>query len=66
MIESNQEFDSSIFQRLDNNQDLEFTSEEFNNDVEFNFKDRFIGLYFKAKYGDLTINPWSISSPLYY
>jgi len=56
-IESNQEFNSSIFQRLDNNQNLDFNSAQFNNDVAFNFKDRFVGLYFKAKYGDLTINP---------
>ncbi|MEM7483758.1 MAG: outer membrane beta-barrel protein [Bacteroidota bacterium] len=55
--QSSQNFDSRIFQILDNGSELDFEEPEFNNRVNFNFSDFYFGLHYKLIAGKLTINP---------
>jgi hypothetical protein len=60
-ILSNQKFNSSIFQFLDNGQQL-FPIPNFNNglsknDIEYNFSDVYLGLHYRVKLGKFTITP---------
>lgn len=55
---SRQKFDSSIFQTLDNQSNVNFTDTAFNNnDVHYNFSDIYFGLKYKVMLGKLMINP---------
>ena len=54
---SYQEFNSGIFQILDDNTRNNFEDEEFNNDVKFSFKDTYAGLHYKFITGIFTFNP---------
>ncbi len=56
-IRSTQKFDSSIFQVLDSGDQNNFTGEEFNNDVKYNFNDVFGSLHYKFITGIFTFNP---------
>lgn len=56
-IQSSQKFNSNIFQILDNNSTLDFTSADLVNDVNFNFSDLFLGFHYKLIAGKFTINP---------
>ena len=55
--QSSQNFNSSIFQILDNNSELSFPNQELNNNVDFSFSDIFLGLHYKLIAGKFTINP---------
>lgn len=55
--QSNQNFNSSIFQILDNQSRLSFSEPELNNRVDFNFSDLFLGFHYKLIAGKFTINP---------
>lgn len=54
---SNQKFKSGIFQILDNGNQNNFIEDEFNNNVEFNFTDVFLGMHYKVKSGKFTFTP---------
>ncbi|MAN59236.1 MAG: TonB-dependent receptor [Flavobacteriaceae bacterium] len=62
---SRQQFDSSIFQLLDNgtSENLSETPEiggenlPLSNDVQFNFTDAFFGLHYKVKLGEFIVTP---------
>lgn len=54
---SRQQFDSSIFQILDDNSQNVFEDDIFNNDVSYTFSDLFLGLNYKLKKGKFTITP---------
>jgi hypothetical protein len=54
---SNQNFNSSIFQILDNASINNLTASENNNSVEYRFIDSFIGLHFKLLSGKFTFTP---------
>ncbi|MBD3583190.1 carboxypeptidase-like regulatory domain-containing protein [Flavobacterium selenitireducens] len=54
---SYQNFDSRIFQILDNEQINELDSPENRNDVSYAFNDAFVGLHYKLLFGAFTINP---------
>src|SRR5690554_1734018 len=54
---SNQKFNSSIFQILDNGNRNNFEADDFNNDVAYTFSDIFLGLHYKLKTGKFTITP---------
>ena len=54
---SNQNFDSGIFQILDNNQQNNLTNPENNNKVNFKFNDAFLGLHYKVLSGKFTFTP---------
>ena len=55
--QSKQNFNSSIFQLLDNGTALSFANPELNNRVDFNFSDLFFGLHYKLIAGKFTLNP---------
>ena len=55
--QSSQKFNSNIFQILDNNTNLDFTTDDLVNDVHFNFSDVFLGFHYKLIAGKFTINP---------
>ena len=55
--QSSQNFDSRIFQILDNGSELNFDEPELNNRVGFKFSDNYAGLHYKLIAGKLTINP---------
>tara|TARA_R110000868_G_scaffold52221_4_gene165243 strand:- start:30288 stop:32981 length:2694 start_codon:yes stop_codon:yes gene_type:complete len=55
--QSNQNFNSNIFQILDNTAELDFTNEELINTVAYNFSDVFLGFHYKLIAGKFTINP---------
>lgn len=55
--QSSQKFNSNIFQILDNNTNLDFTTDDLVNDVHFNFTDVFLGFHYKLIAGKFTINP---------
>lgn len=55
--QSSQNFDSRIFQILDNDSELNFEEDELGNNVGFNFSDIFLGLHYKLIAGKFTINP---------
>ncbi len=54
---SYQNFDSSIFQILDNGSQNNLTASENSNDVNYTFKDVFLGVHFKFLTGKFTFNP---------
>ncbi|MDP2686273.1 MAG: TonB-dependent receptor [Aequorivita sp.] len=54
---SNQKFNSSIFQVLDNGSQNAFTENDFNNDVTYTFTDAFFGLHYKLKSGKFIFTP---------
>ncbi|NER18829.1 outer membrane beta-barrel protein [Spongiivirga citrea] len=54
---STQNFDSSIFQILDNGNENNFTESSLTNDVKFNFNDIYTGLHYKFITGIFTFNP---------
>ncbi len=54
---SNQNFDSRIFQILDNGTELDFDAPELNNKVDFNFSDIYFGVHYKFIAGKFTFNP---------
>ncbi len=54
---SNQKFNSSIFQLLDNGDRNLFEGADFNNDVDFTFSDVFLGVHYKVKSGKFTFTP---------
>lgn len=54
---SDQKFGSGIFQILDNGNENTFTESDFNNDVNYNFTDTFLGVHYKLKTGKFTITP---------
>ena len=56
-ILSNQKFDSSLFQTLDDSSVLSFTEDNLNNDVSFSFSDVFLGLHYKFLFGKFTFTP---------
>ncbi|OAB79714.1 TonB-dependent receptor [Cochleicola gelatinilyticus] len=54
---SSQQFDSGIFQILDNGTTNTFTEADFNNDVTYNFSDIFLGAHYKVKSGEFIFTP---------
>lgn len=54
---SYQNFDSNIFQILDNGANNNLTAPENNNDVSYIFNDVFLGLHYKFITGKFTFNP---------
>lgn len=54
---SYQNFDSSIFQILDNQSQNDLTATKNNNDVNYSFNDVFLGLHYKFLTGKFTFNP---------
>lgn len=54
---SYQNFDSSIFQILDNRSQNDLTDSGNNNDVNYSFNDVFLGLHYKFLTGKFTFNP---------
>ncbi|WP_378182255.1 carboxypeptidase-like regulatory domain-containing protein [Aquimarina sp. SS2-1] len=54
---STQNFDSEIFQILDTGNRNNFETDEFNNDVTYNFRDLYAGLHYKFITGVFTFNP---------
>ncbi|MBX2829196.1 MAG: carboxypeptidase-like regulatory domain-containing protein [Flavobacteriaceae bacterium] len=62
---SNQKFNSGIFQLLDNGnrldlpqtQEMEGETQPLGNDVNFNFRDLYMGLHYKVKTGKFTFTP---------
>ena len=56
-LQSRQSFDSNIFQLLDGGNSTNFTDATLNNDVNYNFSDQYLGLFYKVKLGKLTVNP---------
>lgn len=55
---SNQNFDSSIFQILDNGTTLDIEEDEFTNkNVKYSFNDAYLGVHYKFITGKFTFNP---------
>ena len=54
---SHQNFDSSIFQVLDNASNYNLNSPQSTNDVNYNFNDSFLGLHYKILSGKFTFTP---------
>jgi len=54
---SSQNYRSSISQILDNGTEIDFTEQALNNNVNFNFTDLFVGVYYKIVEGIFTFNP---------
>ena len=54
---SNQAFDSHIFQMLDNKSVNDLNAVANNNQVAYNFNDRYLGVHYKILTGKFTINP---------
>ncbi len=55
--QSRQDFNSGIFQILDNGNRNTFVGDSLNNDVRFTFSDVFVGAHYKFKTGIFTITP---------
>lgn len=55
--QSNQNFNSNIFQILDNEDVLNMSGDEFGNDVTFHVSDVYAGLHYKVISGIFTFNP---------
>lgn len=62
---SHQNFDSNIFQILDEGTELDFADVELVNDVTYQFNDIFFGLHYKAVTGKFTFTP-GITAHNYY
>ncbi|MDY8136543.1 outer membrane beta-barrel protein [Aquimarina sp. 2201CG5-10] len=56
-ILSTQNFDSGIFQILDNGDQNDFDTTDFTNNVKYNFRDVFASMHYKFITGIFTINP---------
>ncbi|WP_271784629.1 carboxypeptidase-like regulatory domain-containing protein [Aquimarina algiphila] len=56
-IQSAQNFNSNIFQTLNNDRRNDFETEEFGNRVKYNFSDVFASMHYKFITGIFTINP---------
>ncbi|WP_452222189.1 outer membrane beta-barrel protein [Lacinutrix salivirga] len=60
-IYSNQQFDSNIFQTLDNGSDLDTNSNIAGvsnvNDIKYTFSDVYLGMHYRYKTGKFTISP---------
>ncbi|HET8803525.1 MAG TPA: carboxypeptidase-like regulatory domain-containing protein, partial [Aequorivita sp.] len=54
---SNQKFNSSIFQILDNGNQNVFTENDFINDITYTFTDAFFGFHYKLKSGKFIFTP---------
>jgi hypothetical protein len=54
---SSQGFDSHIFQMLDNQSVNDLNATTLNNQVSYNFNDRYLGLHYKILTGKFTFNP---------
>ncbi len=54
---SSQNYHTSISQTLNNGSEIDFSEEELNNNVDFNFTDLFVGVYYKIVEGIFTFNP---------
>lgn len=54
---SRQDFNTSIFQMLDNGDRNNFTDDAFNNDVQYNFSDWYVAAHYKFKTGIFTFTP---------
>ena len=54
---SSQNFNSRIFQILENEQPSELNDEHLNNDVEYSFSDIYTGLHYKVVKGKFTVSP---------
>ena len=52
-----QEYNTSIFQMLDNNERLDFSDPEFNNDVHYTFSDSYLGGSYRVLKGKFIFNP---------
>ncbi|GLB49037.1 carboxypeptidase-like regulatory domain-containing protein [Neptunitalea lumnitzerae] len=55
--QSKQQFNSHIFQVLDDDSTLGFNEEELNNNVDFTFSDVYLGFHYKVVSGKFTFNP---------
>ncbi len=55
--QNHQNYDTEIFQLIDDGSELEMQGEEFNNNVKFNVSDLFFGFHYKLKSGMFTFNP---------
>ncbi|WP_430424199.1 carboxypeptidase regulatory-like domain-containing protein [Maribacter litoralis] len=55
--QSNQNFNSNIFQILDNEDVINMSGDEFGNDVAFHVSDVYVGLHYKVISGIFTFNP---------
>lgn len=55
--QSHQNFNSGIFQILDNEESLDMSGAEFGNDVTFNVSDLYLGFHYKVISGIFTFNP---------
>jgi hypothetical protein len=56
-VTTNQNYDSNIFQILNNGSTNNLTDQEFINDVEYNYTDLYAGLHYKIITGKFTITP---------
>jgi hypothetical protein len=54
---SYQDFNSHIFQMLDNGDRNDLNNPENNNQVNYNFNDTFLGFHYKILYGKFTLTP---------
>jgi hypothetical protein len=52
-----QNYLSSIFQTLENNQTFQIANADFNNRVDYRFNDAFLGVHYKFVLGKFTFNP---------
>jgi hypothetical protein len=52
-----QTLQSNIYQKRDDNSILDFTAQNLNNNVQFNYSDVFVGMQYKIKLGIFTLNP---------
>ncbi|WP_052958744.1 TonB-dependent receptor [Maribacter thermophilus] len=55
--QSHQNFNTAIYQILDNEETLNMDGEEFGNEVRFNISDLYMGLHYKVISGIFTFNP---------
>ncbi|MCM4169460.1 hypothetical protein KCTC52924_00495 [Arenibacter antarcticus] len=55
--QSHQNFNSNIFQILDGGDGLDFTEDEFNNEVAYSISDLYMGVHYKVISGIFTFNP---------
>lgn len=57
LTNSNQNFDSYIFQTLDNSQENAIVDADFSNAVHYNFTDAYLGFHYKILAGKFTLTP---------
>lgn len=57
ILQSRQSFNSNMFQLLEGGGSTNFTDTNLNNDVNYNFSDHYLGLFYKVNLGKLTVNP---------